>query len=48
MVDFWVEGGRGREPFAVQIAARKRASVVAVDDAVWVEHGDYFEDESLP
>lgn len=35
-------------PAAVQVAACERAPVVAVDNAIWVEHGYDLEDKVAP
>ena len=35
----------GGLPPSVEVAAGQRAPVVSVDDAIWVQHWDYLEDE---
>ena len=35
-------------PHTVKVVPRKTAPITAVDDAVWVEHRDDLEDESVP
>ena len=45
VVNLWVQQLRGVRPSAVQVSANEVASVVAIDDTVWVEHGDDLKDE---
>ena len=35
-------------PSPIQIHSQNVASVVTFDDAVWIKHGHYLEDEKLP
>ena len=34
-------------PTSIEITARQGASVVTIDDAIWIEHGYDLEDESV-
>jgi hypothetical protein len=34
-------------PLAIQVKARQATSVIAHDDAIWVEHGNHLKDESV-
>lgn len=44
MVDFREEVLVDFVPGAIQVPSRERASGIAVEDAIWVHHRDYFED----
>ena len=44
----WLQHFRRELPSSVQVAACQRASVVAVNDTVWVEHRHYLEREAAP
>eukprot|EP00960_Hanusia_phi_P023845 703314-Hanusia_phi.AAC.1 len=46
--DGGMERARGVEPLAVEVLAGEGAAVVAVDDAVRVQHGDDLEDKVVP
>ena len=48
VVVYWVEFARGSYPLSVEILAHKRASVVANDDAIWVEHRHNLKDKGVP
>ena len=45
--DGGVRRGVGAEVDAVEVHAKRVGAIVAVGDAVWVEHGDQLEDEAL-
>lgn len=44
-VDRRVQQPMRRLPPAVEIASGQRTSIVAVDDAIWIQHGQHLEDE---
>ena len=48
VVDGWMENFGGCFPSTIQVTARQRAPIVAIDDAVWVQHWNNFEDKVLP
>ena len=35
-------------PFSIEVAAKEGATVVSVDDTIWIEHRDNSYDELLP
>ena len=47
VVNSWMKDLRGRLPSTIQITTCQGASIVTVDDSVWVQHRDNFEDEVL-
>lgn len=47
MVNCGVEDFAWSLPSAVEVASSQGTSVVAVNDSVWIEHGNYFEHEVL-
>lgn len=47
MVHSWLQLLRWELPATIQITACKWAPIIAVDDAIWIEHGHYLEDEAL-
>ena len=42
-----VELARRPNPLTIQILSHQRAPIVAYNDAIWVEHGHYLEDEGV-
>ena len=48
VVVYRVEFARGADPLSVEILAHKRASVVANDDAIRVEHRNKLKDKGIP
>jgi len=36
----WVKKSVWFLPFSIEVAAKKGTSVVSIDDAVWIKHGD--------
>jgi len=48
VVYFRMQDLRGRLPPSIQVAPSKTAPVVAIYNAIWIEHRDDFEDKILP
>ena len=44
MENSWVQDLTGVLPSPIKVASSKTASIVAIDDAIWIEHWYYFED----
>lgn len=42
-----VQNFGGHLPAAVEVSAEERAAIVAVDDAIGVQHGHYFDDKGF-
>ena len=42
-----VEFAGGADPLTVKVLAHERASIVANDYSIWVQHWNYFEDEGV-
>jgi hypothetical protein len=47
VVDLWVVGFEGLLPFAVEVEAGGGEAEIAPDNAVDVDHGHYFEEETV-
>ena len=48
VVDFTMTVFVRKSPLPVEIISRQRSPVVAIDDPVRVEHGEYLDDELVP
>jgi hypothetical protein len=44
----WMNNFRRRFPTAVQITARKRATVISIYDSIRIQHGNDFENKIFP
>ena len=47
VVDGWMKRLTWRLPSSIQIAASETAPVVAINDAIWIEHHDHLKHEVL-
>lgn len=48
VVDGWMQRFRRKFPPSIQVAPSQRYSIITVHNAVWIQHGNQFEDEVIP